>query len=177
MNGEVPVYVAAGSNLDAPRNLALALAELERDFGALSVSHAYRNAAVGFEGPDFINLVVGLRTRLGVHAVIESLRRIERLCGRPADAPKWAPRTLDLDILLYGDLICDEAGLILPRPDLPRRAYMLGPLADIAPALKHPTAGKAIGELWAEFDRAAHPLHRVELASLGTRADGSRTGD
>jgi len=163
VNAEVPVFIAAGSNVEAQRNLALALTELEREFGVLTVSHAYRNAAVGFDGPDFINLVVGLKTRLGVREVIERLHGIETHCGRPRSAPKWAPRSMDLDILLYGDLICDEAGLKLPRPDLLRRAYMLGPLAEIVPGLKHPTANKAIRELWSEFDRAAHPLHRVEL--------------
>jgi len=163
---EVPVYIAAGSNVEAARHLAFAVRELEREFGPLSVSGAYRNAAVGFEGPDFINLVVGFRTRLGIDAVIERLRTIERRCGRPADAAKWAPRTMDLDILLYGDRVQDEPGRKLPRPDLLRRAYMLGPLAEIAPGLRHPTAGKSIAELWAEFDRAAHPLHRVELAGL-----------
>jgi 2-amino-4-hydroxy-6-hydroxymethyldihydropteridine diphosphokinase len=163
---DVPVYVAAGSNVEPQRHLAFALRELEREFGPLSVSGAYRNTAVGFEGPDFINLVVGFRTALGVDPVIERLRAIERRCGRTADAPKWAPRTLDLDILLHGDVVKDEPGRKLPRPDLLRRAYMLGPLAEIAPGLRHPTAGKTIAELWARFDRAAHPLHRVDLPGV-----------
>ena len=163
MSIEVPVYVAAGSNVEAQRHLGFALAALRREFDVLSVSRAYRNAAVGFHGPDFINLVVGLRTRLGVDQVIERLRAIERLCERPADAPKWAPRTMDLDILLYGDLVIDEPDRKIPRPDLLRRAYMLAPLAEIAPGLMHPSAKKTIGELWSAFDRAAHPLHPVEL--------------
>jgi 2-amino-4-hydroxy-6-hydroxymethyldihydropteridine diphosphokinase len=163
VNEEVPVFIAAGSNVEAYRNLASALSELEREFGALTVSHAYRNAAVGFGGPDFINLVAGFRTRLGVREVVERLRHIETLCGRARSAPKWASRPMDLDILLYGELVCDEPGLKLPRPDLLRRAYMLGPLAEIAPAFRHPTANTSIGELWARFDRASHPLHRVEL--------------
>ena len=169
MKVEVPVYVAAGSNVDALRNLAVAIGELEREFGALHLSGAYRNTAAGFEGPDFVNAVIGFRTSLDVEQVIERLRRIERLCGRPTDAPKWAPRTMDLDILLYGDLTCDGPGRKLPRPDLLLRAYMLGPLAEIAPRLVHPTAGKTIGELWAAFDRTAHPLHRVELDLADSR--------
>jgi 2-amino-4-hydroxy-6-hydroxymethyldihydropteridine diphosphokinase len=70
---------------------------------------------------------------------------------------------MDLDVLLYDALVCDEPGLRLPRPDLVRRAYMLGPLAEIAPEFTHPTANRSIGELWSQFDRASHPLHRVEL--------------
>lgn len=159
----VRVFVAAGSNVDAPRNLALALRELEREFGALEVSPAYRNASVGFDGPDFINLVVGFTTDLGVRQLVERLRTIETLSGRPRGAPKWASRTLDLDVVLYGDLVCEEPDLKLPRPDLLRRSYMLGPLAEIAPDCVHPTAGKTIRELWAAFDRAEHPLERVEL--------------
>ena len=72
---------------------------------------------------------------------------------------------MDLDILLFGDLITDEPGLVLPRPDLVRRPYMLGPLADIAGEVMHPTAGKTIATLWTQFDRDAHPMVRVDLSS------------
>ena len=163
MNAAVPVYVAAGSNVDAERHLAFAVRELEREFGPLTVSRAYRNTAVGFDGPDFINLVAGFGTALALAQVIARLQDIERRCGRPANAPKWAPRTMDLDILLYGDQVLDEPGRKLPRPDLLRRAYMLGPLAEIAPQLVHPTAHKTIVELWAAFERTAHPLQEVAL--------------
>jgi 2-amino-4-hydroxy-6-hydroxymethyldihydropteridine diphosphokinase len=156
------VFVAAGSNVEPERHLALAAAELQRVFGKVRFSPWYRNRAVGFEGADFINFVVGFDTALSVSEVISHLRQIEALCGRPPGAPKWAPRSMDLDILLYGDVMCDEPDLKLPRPDLLKRAYMLGPLADIAPEVPHPTAGATIGELWQRFDRDAHPLERVE---------------
>lgn len=159
------VYVAAGSNIDAERNLALATAELARAFGPLECSPWYRNRAVGFEGTDFINFVVGFTTAEPLARVIGRLREIETRCGRPRDAPKWAPRAMDLDILLYGDVRCDQPGLVLPRPDLLKRPYMLGPLADIAPDLVHPTAGKTMRQLWAEFDRDAHPLTPVKAES------------
>jgi 2-amino-4-hydroxy-6-hydroxymethyldihydropteridine diphosphokinase len=71
---------------------------------------------------------------------------------------------MDLDILLFGDRVCDEPGLVLPRPDLVRRPYMLGPMADLAPGVLHPTLGVTIGELWARFDRDAHPMARIPLA-------------
>jgi 2-amino-4-hydroxy-6-hydroxymethyldihydropteridine diphosphokinase len=73
---------------------------------------------------------------------------------------------MDLDVLLYGELVCEEPGLKLPRPDLVKRAYMLGPLAEIAPQLLHPTAGLTIGELWRRFDQGAHPLERLARAPL-----------
>ena len=155
------VYVAVGSNVEPEKYLAAAARELGTLFPDVRFSSWYRNRAVGFEGADFINCVAGFSSELSVYAVIENLRRIESRCGRPRDAPRWAPRTMDLDILLYGDLIRDEPHLKLPRPDLLKRAYMLGPLAELAPTVVHPIAGLTIAELWNRFDRAAHPLQRV----------------
>jgi 2-amino-4-hydroxy-6-hydroxymethyldihydropteridine diphosphokinase len=155
------VYVAAGSNVEPERNLSRALEELTREFPGARFSPWYRNRAAGFIGDDFINLVAGFDTTLPVHAVRERLQAIERHCGRERGARRWAPRSMDLDVLLYGDLVCDEGGLKLPRPDLLSRAYMLGPLAALAPEVMHPTAGQSIGELWRRFDQASHPLEPV----------------
>src|SRR5579862_587570 len=156
------VYVAAGSNIDPERNLTAASRELRQVFADVRFSSWYRNQAAGFEGADFINFVAGFTSELPVHAVVGHLQAIETLCGRPPDAPRWAPRTMDLDVLLYGQLVCDEPRLKLPRPDLLKRAYMLGPLAELAPQVIHPTVRLTIGELWQQFDQAAHPLHRME---------------
>jgi 2-amino-4-hydroxy-6-hydroxymethyldihydropteridine diphosphokinase len=156
------VYVAAGSNVEPERRIAQAVAELKREFPGVRFSSWYRNRAEGFEGDDFINLVAGFTTAVPVHGVLERLHAIERRCGRGREAPRWAPRSMDLDVLLYGDLVCEEEGLKLPRPDLLKRAYMLGPLAELAPRLRHPTAALAIGELWSRFDRDAHPLERLQ---------------
>jgi 2-amino-4-hydroxy-6-hydroxymethyldihydropteridine diphosphokinase len=159
------VYVGAGSNVAPERNLARAVEELGREFPAARFSPWYRNRAVGFEGEDFINLVAGFDTALPVSAVLSRLHAIEMHCGRPRAAPRWAPRSMDLDVLLYGDLVCDEPGLKLPRPDLLKRAYMLGPLAALAPDVIHPTARLTIGELWRRFDQAAHPLEQLHPAT------------
>ncbi len=163
------VYVAVGSNVEAERNLALASRELRREFPDVEFSPWYRNRAVGFEGADFINFVAGFSTSLPLEALLARLHAIEALCGRPRDAPRWAPRTMDIDVLLYGDLVYDTPAVKLPRPDLLKRAFMLGPLAALAPDLLHPTEKVTIGELWQRFDRAAHPLIAVEPARL---ADG-----
>ena len=133
------------------------------------ISPAYRNAAVGFTGDDFINLAVCFTTEQPVTLVREELQRIEALCDRPRTAPKWAPRTMDLDILLYDALVCDEPGLVLPRPDLTRRAYMLKPVADIAPDLRHPTLQKSMRELWEAFDKGAHAMQVVTIPRFGRR--------
>ena len=163
MSGPVEVYVAAGSNVDPERHLVDALAALERRFGPLRVSHAYRNVAFGFAGEDFINLVVGFTTREPLREVVAALRSIEEACGRPRNAPKWASRTMDLDVLLYGAEVHDAPDLKLPRADLLRRAYMLGPLAEIAPGVVHPLTGRTIAEHWNAFDRDAHPMTRIAL--------------
>jgi 2-amino-4-hydroxy-6-hydroxymethyldihydropteridine diphosphokinase len=155
------VYVAAGSNIEPERNLTLASQELVRVFPDTRFSSWYRNPAVGFQGDDFINFVAGFSSDLPVHEVVRNLQAIETLCGRPRGAPRCAPRSMDLDILLYDALICDEPKLKLPRPDLLKRAFMLGPLAELAPELMHPTAGMTIRELWSRFDAAAHPMQKV----------------
>ena len=158
------VYVGAGSNVAPTDNLARAVAELQREFPGARFSPWYRNRAVGFEGEDFINLVAGFDTALPVRVVLSRLHAIEMLCGRARDAPRWAPRPMDLDVLLFGDLICDEPGLRLPRPDLLRRAYMLGPLAALAPAVVQPTRHLTAGARRRRVDPAAHPHQQVQPA-------------
>jgi 2-amino-4-hydroxy-6-hydroxymethyldihydropteridine diphosphokinase len=156
------VYVAAGSNVDPARNLQTALTLLRQVYAPLRISPAYRNKAVGFSGDDFINLVVGFSTADPVAEVRRQMQLIETGCGRPPSSPKWAPRTMDLDILLYGQLLSNEPGLILPRPDLVRRPYMLKPMADIAPTVTHPTLHKTMHELWEAFDSQGHEMVELE---------------
>jgi 2-amino-4-hydroxy-6-hydroxymethyldihydropteridine diphosphokinase len=157
------VFVAAGSNIEPLANLRRALDELVPHYPRLRCSRAYRNRAVGFVGDDFVNLVLGFETGDDVHRVVSHLHAAEAACGRERDAPRWAPRAMDLDVLLYGGLVCDEPGLKLPRPDLVRRAYMLGPMAELAPDLIHPVLGLTMRDLWAAFDRGAHGLQPVEF--------------
>ena len=157
------VYVAAGSNVQPRPNLQLAMRLLRNEFDDLVVSRAYSNIAIGFEGEDFINLVVGFTTALELPELLQTLHRVETACGRPRDAAKWAPRSMDLDLLLYGEVVGQFPGAQLPRPDLLRRAFMLGPLSEIAPNVRHPTEALTIAQLWAAFDQTAHPMTPVEL--------------
>ncbi|HVY24154.1 MAG TPA: 2-amino-4-hydroxy-6-hydroxymethyldihydropteridine diphosphokinase [Steroidobacteraceae bacterium] len=158
------VYVAVGSNIDPQLNIQTALSALKRRIGNFTASRAYRNASQGFEGPEFINMVIGFETELTLTEVLSILQAVEGLCGRPRKAPKFAPRTLDLDLLLYGDMVCSTPAVTLPRPDLIKRAYMLGPLAEIAPNRMHPTLKQTIGDLWKEFGQTTHTLAPVALA-------------
>jgi 2-amino-4-hydroxy-6-hydroxymethyldihydropteridine diphosphokinase len=154
-------YVSGGSNLDAAAHLVQAARLLREQFPGARFSRCYRNAAVGFEGPDFINFVAELPVSGEPAALKRELEQIEEQCGRRRDAPRWAPRPMDLDMLLFGDVVLDAPGLKLPRPDLTRWAFMLGPLAELAPDLMHPVQRQAIGAMWQAFDRASHALHAV----------------
>ncbi len=156
------VYVALGSNIEPEKHLKLASRELRRQFPDSRFSAWYRNAAVGFQGADFINSVAVFATDLPLAELIQRLHAIEELCGRPREAPRWAPRSMDIDVLLYGSLICQQVRLQLPRPDLLKRAYMLGPLAELAPQVLHPSTGLTIADHWQRFDREAHPMQRIE---------------
>jgi 2-amino-4-hydroxy-6-hydroxymethyldihydropteridine diphosphokinase len=157
------VFVAAGSNVRPRANLRRALAMLERDFPGLRSSRAYANPAVGFSGDDFVNLVAGFATERPPADVVATLKDVERSLGREPGSPKWGPRTLDLDLLLYGDLVGLHGGVRLPHRDLAARAWVLGPLAELAPDLRHPVTGETIGVLWRRFDQAAHRLTETSL--------------
>jgi 2-amino-4-hydroxy-6-hydroxymethyldihydropteridine diphosphokinase len=156
-------YVAAGSNVRPRASLREALRLLRQDFSGLRASRAYANAAVGFEGDDFVNLVVSFPANVPTEALLERLKAVERACGREAGGPKWGPRTLDLDLLLHGDAVGRFAGKTLPHPDILTRAWVLGPLAELAPALLHPVARQRFDALWRQFNQCAHPLLPVSL--------------
>ncbi|WP_114241598.1 2-amino-4-hydroxy-6-hydroxymethyldihydropteridine diphosphokinase [Dyella sp. C9] len=152
------VYLSLGSNLEPHRYLRAALDELAVRFGELSVSPAYRSKSVGFDGADFINLAVGLDTELSPEALNDWLHALEDRHGRRRDVPRFSDRTLDVDIVLYGDLVRQGDGhLDIPRKEL-RHAFVLKPIADIAPALVHPLSGRTMGELWSAFPVESEPL-------------------
>jgi 2-amino-4-hydroxy-6-hydroxymethyldihydropteridine diphosphokinase len=155
------VFVGAGSNVAAEEHLKCAVRELVREFPGTRFSAWYRNRAVGGAGADFINFAAGFMTSLAAGEVRARLRAIEERCGRSRTAPSLRPPPLDLDLLVYGDLVSAEPGLELPRPELLTRAYFLGPLAELAPQARHPTTQLTFAELWQRFDRAAHPLERL----------------
>ena len=141
------VFVGLGANLgDARATLALALAELAAlpQTQLVAVSALYRSRPVDAEGPDFINAVAELRTTLEPPELLLALQAIERAHGRERPY-RNAPRTLDLDLLLFGQRLIDEPGLTVPHPRLHERAFVLRPIADLAPDLVHPRLGRLDG--------------------------------
>jgi 2-amino-4-hydroxy-6-hydroxymethyldihydropteridine diphosphokinase len=152
------VYLSLGSNQEPHRYLRAALDELRVRFGALDVSPAYRSASVGFEGADFINLAVGMNTDLSPIALNDWLHALEDRHGRRRDVPRYSDRTLDVDIVLYDDLVTKGPGhLNIPRKEL-KHAFVLKPITDIAPELRHPVKGHTMAQLWAAFPADSEPL-------------------
>jgi 2-amino-4-hydroxy-6-hydroxymethyldihydropteridine diphosphokinase len=140
-----PAYVGLGSNLDDPRTqIENALLELRSlpDTELLRASSLYRSAPVGYaEQPDFLNAVARLDSGLDAEALLAELKEIERRHGRSRSFAN-APRTLDLDLLLFGDSVMEAAGLTLPHPRMHERAFVLAPLAEIAPGASVPGRGR-----------------------------------
>jgi 2-amino-4-hydroxy-6-hydroxymethyldihydropteridine diphosphokinase len=163
------VYVAAGSNIDAARRMQQAAGLLRERFPGARFSACWQNPAFGFAGEDFVNAVVELPTALALPELIAELHDIEARCGRGRDDPKWAPRAMDLDLLLDGTRIESTAEYRLPRPDLLKRAYMLLPLAELAGKLVHPTEHVSIAALAARWlqesanAQAAAAMQRMAL--------------
>ncbi|HEY8587321.1 MAG TPA: 2-amino-4-hydroxy-6-hydroxymethyldihydropteridine diphosphokinase [Rhodanobacter sp.] len=152
------VYLSLGSNLEPRAHLAAALRELREKFGPIDVSPAYRSRAVGFDGGDFVNLAVGLDTMLSPQALNDWLHALEDRHGRRRDVPRFSDRTLDIDIVFYDALVLDGPGhLQLPRREL-QHAFVLRPIADIAPAFRHPLSGKTMADMWAAFPLQSEPL-------------------
>jgi 2-amino-4-hydroxy-6-hydroxymethyldihydropteridine diphosphokinase len=159
----VRAWLSLGSNIDRDRNIRGALRDLVSEFGELVVSRVYECEAVGFDGDPFYNLVVGIDTQLPPLELARVMRAIEDAHGRSRGGDKFAPRTLDIDLLTYGDQVLDEGPLRLPRDEILKYAFVLGPLAELAGGERHPVDGRSYAELWAAFDRAAQPLRPVEL--------------
>ncbi|MDH4048029.1 MAG: 2-amino-4-hydroxy-6-hydroxymethyldihydropteridine diphosphokinase [Gammaproteobacteria bacterium] len=157
------VYLGLGSNIDPEDNLRLAIAELRKRFGAVRLSPVYRSAAVGFDGPEFLNLVAEIETVIDPAEIHRQLEDIHALAGRERGCEKYLSRRLDIDMLLYGQQCIQAPPVRVPRKDILEYGFVLRPLADLAADLRHPLSGRTIGEHWQEFDCDGYPLVRSEL--------------
>ena len=157
------VYLSLGSNIEPERHLRAAIDALQARFGDLLVSSVYRTEAVGFDGPAFLNMAVGLDADCKPEDLDRWLHALEDRQGRRRDVARYSSRTLDIDIVLFGDLIVEGPGhLQIPRDDL-KHAFVLAPLAEIAGEIRHPCSGQTLGELWREHPEHEAPLHKITL--------------
>jgi 2-amino-4-hydroxy-6-hydroxymethyldihydropteridine diphosphokinase len=158
------VYVGLGSNVDREKNILGGIREIRRVFGGLELSPVYESEAVGFDGGDFLNLVVGFKTVKPVRDVVLALRVIEDRLGRDRSLPRFSHRSIDLDILSYDDLQIDETGLQIPRKEILENSFVLRPLQDIAAGTLHPVLKQSYAELWAEMKPGAIATRVFKLA-------------
>lgn len=147
------VYVSIGSNIDRERHITAALDALAEKFSALDISSVYESEAVGFSGDNFFNLVAGFDTDKPVSALSACLREIEHDNGRNRGQERFSARTLDIDILTYDHFSGEIDGIVLPRAEILENAFVLLPLAEIAPAVEHPVERKSFSSLWSAYSK------------------------
>ncbi|MDH5711085.1 MAG: 2-amino-4-hydroxy-6-hydroxymethyldihydropteridine diphosphokinase [Gammaproteobacteria bacterium] len=157
------IYISLGSNIERELNTRAGVKALRECFGELEMSAVYESEAVGFDGDAFFNMVIACHSAEDVFSTNRRLREIEDANGRDRVGPKFSSRTLDLDLLLYDDLVLNENGLKLPREEILHNAFVLWPLAEIAPGLVHPEVGKTYAELWQAFDKSRENLHPIDF--------------
>ncbi|MBT8073054.1 MAG: 2-amino-4-hydroxy-6-hydroxymethyldihydropteridine diphosphokinase [Xanthomonadales bacterium] len=141
-------WLGLGSNVNADSNIRAGIRGLEEEFENVSLSPAYASTAVGFEGDDFINLVARVETTLHPLELRDFLRDLEDRYGRKRDVPKFSDRSLDIDILLYDDLVVLSPLLEIPRAEILKFSHVLKPLADLDPDLVHPGELLTMAEIW-----------------------------
>lgn len=156
-------WVSIGSNIQPEENIRAALSELHAAFGDIVVSPLYETEAVGFAGDDFLNLIVGFESDLPPGRLHDLMREIEDRHGRQRDGEKFSARTLDLDLLTYGDAVTEDGGKSLPRDEILRYAFVLAPLTDVAGGELHPKQGEPYRTLWSRFpERDKTGLRRLD---------------
>lgn len=144
------VYVSIGSNINREEMIRSCIASLTEIFGDLIKSSVYESISVGFEGDNFLNMVVGFSAD-DYMDLVKKLRDIEQVHGRTREEKKYASRTLDLDLLLFGNEDLHDKGIDVPREEISRYAFVLGPLAELIPDTVHPTTRKTFADMWSEF--------------------------
>ncbi len=148
----VRIYISVGSNINREVNFRGGVQALASHFGGLILSSVYESEAVGFQGDNFYNMVVGTDTKRSISECIAVLKKIEDQFGRVRGAEKFSGRTLDLDLLTYDQHVGDTP-VVLPRAEITENAFVLWPLAEIAPNAIHPTTGISYAELWRAYTK------------------------
>ena len=154
----VRAWLSLGSNIAPEERIPAAIDALADHFGLLVVSPVHESEAVGFSGENFHNLVVGIETDLSPRALVRVLRQMEEIHGRVRGADRFAPRTIDIDLLTYGDRVIDDDDLRLPRDEILRYAFVLLPLTDVAGEERHPLTGMTFREHWKALDKSGQSI-------------------
>jgi len=163
MHGNVQVWLGLGSNIDAELNIRAAVTALRRHYGELVISPVYESEAVGFQGNNFLNLVVGIQTDESIDELNQVLKKIKDDNGRSRSGEKFSSRSLDIDILTYGQHDLTEQGINIPRHEILTYAFVLKPLSDVAPDGLHPHLEMTYKRLWDGFDQQSQPMRHYEM--------------
>ncbi len=163
------IYLSVGSNIDRHKHIVAALDALENLLGELVISSVYESKSVGFDGSNFFNLVVGAKTELALDDLSEKLKQIEDENHRLRSGSKFSPRTLDIDILTYGDFVGVAEGMELPRAEITQNAFVLLPLMEIVPGGLHPRLKKTYAELWSVYDKDSQSLWAIGFEWRGKK--------
>jgi 2-amino-4-hydroxy-6-hydroxymethyldihydropteridine diphosphokinase len=159
------IYISLGSNIEREHYVKQGLISLAKAFEQpleqLTLSSLFECEAVGFDGPIFYNMAIGIKCPHSVEQVATILREIEFFHGRDHNAKKFSPRTLDLDLLLYDNLIIEKPAQ-LPRDEITKNAFVLWPLSQIAPKLDHPILKQNYQELWQAYNKTSQQLSIVD---------------
>lgn len=155
--------MGVGSNIDPEWNIREGIKSLRSRFGELIISPVYESEAVGFSGDNFYNLVIGFNSDEPYEQIATALHEIEASFGRDRGQGYMSSRTLDLDLLLYGELVVEEGNLQLPRNDILEYAFVLKPLAELAGDQLHPVLKRSYSDLWCAFEQPGQKLWRVDL--------------
>ena len=158
------VYVSVGSNIDPADNVRSGVESLRQQFEQLELSRVFESRAVGFDGENFYNLVVRFQTDRAVLEVVDLLQQMELRHGRSRASEKFSARTLDLDLLLYDDLVYNHHGVRLPRPEIEVYAFVLKPLSELAGSWIHPLTHKSLEQMWQESDMGDQELWPLDLS-------------
>lgn len=161
------LFLSLGSNIQRHLHIGAALDSLAENFGELIISSVYESESVGFEGDSFYNLVVGIHTEATISTVSRLLKQIEDQNGRDRSAPRFGPRSLDIDILTVDNVAGEIEGVKLPRDEVLKNAFVLQPLAEVAGENIHPETGKAYSQHWRDYDRDKQKLWPVAFAWRG----------
>lgn len=157
------VALSLGSNIEPVTNIRSCLDALLLKFSNLSLSSVFESEAIGFQGDNFLNMVVTFETDESLDKLISTIKKIEDDCGRDRSQPRFSGRTLDIDVLVYGNNSGSYSGIELPRPEITKNAFVLWPLSQLSEQRQHPDLKKSYKQLWEDFDKTSQKLWPIDF--------------
>ncbi|MGZ9899172.1 2-amino-4-hydroxy-6-hydroxymethyldihydropteridine diphosphokinase [Shewanella gaetbuli] len=157
------IYISLGTNIEPEQHLKAGLLDLQQHFGKLTLSRVFESESVGFKGTNFLNMVASAQTELSIAEVVATFKMIEQNNGRIKGEKKFSPRSLDIDLLLYDDVVTQQP-VELPRGEILFNAFVLWPLSELVPELIHPIVKQSYHSLWNEFDKTSQKIWPITFS-------------